>query len=394
MRIVLVSEWFSEKMGYAENFLPKALADLGHEVHLITSNVQPYFNNPDYETTYFPFIGPAIQECGKKDYDGYVIHRLEHRTFRSHLVIKNLLYEIKNVKPQVVQTFDDGGLITYQVAAGQLIYGYKLFLETHRHASAFPPANQFKDNPLSLKWQVYKKIGHFVSSRIEKCYPISPDAAEISVRFFGIDRLKIEITPLGVDTAMFKPITTNEEVENRKRLREQFGFSDSDLVCIYTGRFSEDKNPLCLAKAVEILFKEGVLIKGLFLGAGAQSAGILNCDGCFVHPFVPATDLPNYYRAADIGVWPRQESTSQIDAAACGLPTIISDQTHVSERIAGNGLTYIENDQNDLAKKINLLVDPDKRREMGAIASKRMVELFSWESIAKKRISDYLSALN
>jgi hypothetical protein len=52
MRIAIISDWFSEKMGYAENCLPKALASLGHEVHLITSNVQPYFNSPNYRETY------------------------------------------------------------------------------------------------------------------------------------------------------------------------------------------------------------------------------------------------------------------------------------------------------------------------------------------------------
>lgn len=36
MQIAIVSDWFSEKMGYAENFLPKAMASLGHEVHLVT----------------------------------------------------------------------------------------------------------------------------------------------------------------------------------------------------------------------------------------------------------------------------------------------------------------------------------------------------------------------
>ncbi len=393
MLIVLISEWFSEKMGYAENFLPKALADLGHEVHLITSDVQPYFNSPDYERTYLPFIGPAIQECGIKEYDGYILHRLKHKTLRSHLLIMNLLREIRKIQPQIVQTFDDGGFITYQVAVGQFIYGYKLFLETHRHASAFPPAKQLKNASLSLRWHIYKSIGNIVSSRIEKCYPISPDAAEISVRFFGIDKRKIEISSLGVDTMMFKPITKIEEAKDRLSLRKQFDFLDSDVVCIYTGRFSEDKNPLCLAKAVEYLDNKGLKVKGLFLGAGPQLEEIQNCQGCYVHPFVPARDLPDYYRATDIGVWPRQESTSQIDAASCGLPTIISDQTHVSERISGNGLTYLEDDYIDLANKIAILIVPDQRKKMGEIAWKRMVELFSWESIAKKRIADYLSAL-
>jgi len=60
MRIVVVADWFSEKMGYSENCLPKALASLGHEVHLVTTEAQVYYNQPTYRATYEPFIGPPI----------------------------------------------------------------------------------------------------------------------------------------------------------------------------------------------------------------------------------------------------------------------------------------------------------------------------------------------
>ena len=60
MRIVLLSDWYAEQMGYAENALPKALAELGHEVHVLTSDAQPYFDSPDYAATYEPFIGPGL----------------------------------------------------------------------------------------------------------------------------------------------------------------------------------------------------------------------------------------------------------------------------------------------------------------------------------------------
>ncbi len=70
MRIVLISDWFAEKMGYAENCLPKALAALGHEVHLVTSIGQVYFNSPSYSATYEEFLGPAVVPAGVKAWDG------------------------------------------------------------------------------------------------------------------------------------------------------------------------------------------------------------------------------------------------------------------------------------------------------------------------------------
>ena len=85
MRIAIISDWFSEKMGYSENCLPKALAALGHEVHLVTSDAQVYFDSPFYAETYEPFIGPPVVPTGVRDHDGYVLHRLPHGRFRGRL---------------------------------------------------------------------------------------------------------------------------------------------------------------------------------------------------------------------------------------------------------------------------------------------------------------------
>ena len=57
MKIVLIQLWHSENMGYTDNMLPKYLAKLGHEVHLITSNGQIYFNSPEYSEVYEDALG-------------------------------------------------------------------------------------------------------------------------------------------------------------------------------------------------------------------------------------------------------------------------------------------------------------------------------------------------
>ena len=45
--------------------------------------------------------------------------------------------------------------------------------------------------------------------------------------------------------------------------------------------------------------------------------------------------LSAHYRAADIGIWPRQESMSMIDAASSGVPLIVSDKIGEPERVEG-----------------------------------------------------------
>jgi glycosyltransferase involved in cell wall biosynthesis len=396
MKIAIISDWFSEKMGYAENCLPKALASLGHEVHLITSNCQTYFNSPTYNETYEPFIGPGIVPCESRNLDGYSLHRLPYGQWRGRLRIRGLRNKLATLCPQIVQTFDVTSLSTLETALSKASVGYKLFLESHTHASVFPPALGNGSLRDSIYWLLYSKtFGKLLSALIEKCYPISPDAAEIVVRFFGIESRKVEVVPLGVDTDLFRPPNTGPAQQTRIQLRRSLGFAPNEVVCVYTGRFSKDKNPFCLAEAIGKLVAEGGAFRGLFVGNGLAEdvAAIRKLPGCIVNPFVPTSDLPPYYWAADIGIWPKQESTSQLDAAACGLPLILSNQIKVLERVNGNGLLYIEDNPDDLAQQIMRLSSPYIRKRMGVNGSKKVRKQFSWVKIAQQRLQNYETAL-
>ena len=176
-------------------------------------------------------------------------------------------------------------------------------------------------------------------------------------------------------------------------MRAELGYAEGDLVCIYTGQFTDVKNPLVLAQAVVLLRGQGMSVRGLFIGNGPQNDAIAACDGCTVLPFRPHRELPRYYRASDIGVWPTQESMSMLDAAACGLPIIVNDTLLATERIEGNGITYRLNDVRDLADKIRSLSDPARRRQLGDTGASRIAELFSWSAIARRRLADYQAAV-
>lgn len=395
MKIAVISDWFSEKMGYSENCLPKALASLGHEVHLITSNVQPYFHKPSYKETYEPFIGPGVVACGVKQYDGYTLHRLPLGQWRGRRRIEGLVKCLSKLRPQIVQTFDIHCLSTYEAAFAQPWLGYRLFLETHVHASVFStPANVKKRMTFRL-WDDLMKMGRLVSFFSKKCYPISSDAAEIAIQFYGVDKKKIQKCSLGVDTDLFRPLDSDASRKERQELRAILGFKPDDVVCIYTGRFAQGKDPLSLARAIDLLVVQGQPFRALFVGNGTSEevAAIQACRGCVVHPFVPFRDLAPFYHVADIGVWPRQESTSQLDAIACGLPIILSNRVQVGERVDGNGLLYEEGNVLDLAQKIGMLIDQGVRQEMGYLGSQKAREHFSWNLIARQRILDYIASL-
>jgi len=392
MKIVLVSTWYSENMGYSENTLPKSLAYLGHEVHLITSTAQVYYNSKFYDSTYRKFIGPPILEPVSKQIDGYTLHRLPLKEKLLGIKIEGLIDKVAEIKPDIVQTFDIDGLNTYSLALAQPKFGYKLFTEMHMHASVYP-SYQTKKLLRIIKW--YWKWGRFlkkINDATVLCYPIAADCADIAKIVFKVPENKLKIQSLGTDTQLFKLITTPLEAEQRKEIRNQFGFTDADIVCVYTGRITKDKSPSVLAEAIKILHQRNEThYKALFVGIGEKEEveKIKNTPGCVVKNFVPVFDLPKYYQASDIAVWPNQESTSQLDAIACGLPLIINDTVTIKERVEGNGLFYKLMDTKDLANKLLDLKNESIRKEYGEAGVTKAQNQFSWIKIASERVKDY-----
>ncbi|MBI3584677.1 MAG: glycosyltransferase family 4 protein [Nitrospinae bacterium] len=392
MRVVILSETYSKKMGYSDGALSKALSRLGIEVHLVTTNLPPYYYLPDFQQTYGSFVDADVESPLFEDIDGYRVHYLPHKKLFGYVRMRGLFDKLQFLKPHIVQTFTAISWIPLDAACFKPFLTYKLFTGSHTTASVFPLAKRKthlwdKENLKSIFTRAV--CGRFVSFFSEKCYGATIDCADIAVRFFGVQTSKIDICPLGVDTDLFSPINNEESRSSRIQTRKQLGFESTDIVCIYTGRFTNDKNPLLLAKAIECLVSLGLPFRGLFLGEGIQSKAIKNCFGCVIHPFVPFSNLGNYFRSADIGVWPTQESMSMLDAAACGLPIVVNDTLIARERIEGNGITYRLNDVNDLVRVLKSLVNNEMRNRLGQSGAKRMASEFSWSSLAKRRLRDY-----
>jgi glycosyltransferase involved in cell wall biosynthesis len=395
MRVVLLSETFTKGMGYLENLLPKYLARLGVETHVVASDLPCYYRQKAGSEAYSGFLEP-LQPGSVEVRDGFTLHILGHRKTFGHMRMTGLREKLSWIRPDVVQTSTPIGWIALDAARCKAAFGYKLFTGSHHHASVFPLATE----PTSLwsadrlKCLALRTIpGWLVSRMTEKCHAISEDCADVAARFFGVPRSKLEICPLGVDTELFHSAASAGEAAERTALRARLGFPENEIVCVYSGRFSAEKNPLLLARAVAELRRQGESYSGLFVGNGEQAEEIRKCQGCLTHPFVKVEELGALYRSADIGAWPAQESLSMLDAAACGLPIVANDTMSAKERLYGNGMTYRLNDQTDLARALCGLRDVETRRVMGECGARKMAEQFSWESIARRRIGDYEAAL-
>jgi glycosyltransferase involved in cell wall biosynthesis len=396
MRLVLLTEFFAKHMGYIGSVLPRYLASLGVEVHVVTLDLAPYHQIDDFLKTYGTFSAAAVPAAGTiEKFDGYDLHVLPHQSLLGYMRMPGLFNKLRDLQPDVVQTLAPIGWIPLDAAFTRPFLNYSLFTGAHTTASVFPLAKQRvpkKDAAYFRSLATRALPGRLVSLQTEKCFAATDDCADVAIRFLGVQKSKIEVSPLGVDTEIFGPPVGGNDQLKRKSFRAKLGFGDNEIVCIYTGRFSNDKNPLLLAKAIERLMAMGLPFRGLFVGGGTQEDSIAACDGCVVRPFVPFSELPPWFHAADIGVWPTQESTSMLDAAACGLPIVVNDSLVAIERIQGNGVTHRLNDLDDLVRALSELQSPGRRASLGAIGVRRMKSEFSWASIAIRRLRSYEAA--
>ncbi len=396
MKIAVVSSFYSQGMGYVENCLPKALAALGHDVHVLTSPLNVYGNAPEYDSTYREFLGPADQGTGTLKVDGYTVHRLPSRMLGGYVLITGLASAIRAIRPDVVHSLEIASVQTFQLALLKATQRFKLFTETHQHLSVVKPFLKKESGDVLRKaaYRVTRTLPTYLASlAVERCYAIAPDCVYVANEFYGVPHEKLKLQSLGTDTDLFRPPISPEELEKRAAQRRARGYSESDVVCIYTGRFSVDKNPLALARAVALLSSQQPGFHGLFIGEGGQRADILSCPNATVSSFVKYAELADVYRLADIAVWPRQESMSMLDAAACGLPLVVSNAIGESERVTGNGAVYEENDVDDLARALLDLASPERRKTLGAAGRAKMVDGFSWALIARAIEADYEAAM-
>ena len=398
MKIVLISQFFSEGMGYTENILPKYLSKLGHEVTVIASDLQVYGNSQSYTDNYASFLGDAKCSIGESQQDGFVLHRLESYSIAGYVGLKKLGDQIKRLQPDIIQFIQVAGINNFSTLLSPFKLHSAVFTECHQHASI--SKNMTGRMSVSayvnkLWYRISRTFPSFIShKRVEKCFAISPDCEVVANELYGVPVRKIVPLSLGTDTQLFHACRSQEEEKQRNELRAELGVESNQILAVYTGRFCANKNPLFLARAIEILYNKDKKFTALFIGFGEQEIAIKACKGCQVVDFQPHNKLAGLYRAADIAVWPREESMSMLDAAASGLPLIVSNKMGELDRVSGNGFTYNEESIDSLVESLSQLESKSKRDEMSKIGTDKMIKSYSWLAHAETRFEYYKIAMS
>jgi glycosyltransferase involved in cell wall biosynthesis len=192
----------------------------------------------------------------------------------------------------------------------------------------------------------------------------------------GIKPEKVLCYPRGIDVQRFTPEKRNGFLARR------YGVKDT-CALLYVGRVSREKNLDLLVEAygnLQTLVDQVHLVvvgDGPYLAAMQQALARRPCTFTGV---LTGDDLVAAYASADVFVFPSATDTFGnvvLEAQACGLPVIVSDQGGPRENMlpGQTGLMVTANDKEELTTAMqSFVVDAKRRRAMGAAARQYMEE--------------------
>jgi glycosyltransferase involved in cell wall biosynthesis len=392
MKIVHVMSWYMPNMGYEENFLPAEQSKLGHQVQIITADRLPaYIGYKDY-------IGKVFDEriigSGIFDYNNVTVHRL-HCRFEvvngGQVILKGLRKTLRDLKPDIVHAHGTLTPLAILAVWYSKELGYKVFVDDHSHAGNFKIDSVLKKTYVRVAALFYRTYGKRVS-----CWMPITSAARPLLALLKVPEERIETTYLGADATRFI-----KSDELRAAGRALIGIGADDTLIITSGKFDESKDIHILVEAFHAFASKRDDIYLLLLGNGGEaymqrirtlatrsdaSSRILFKD------FVSNSELPLYYNAADLGVWPGNPSITVIEAIATGLPVILPEEELayglLFKKDAAVG--FKRGDPDSLSESVlKLLHDSNLKSKTISNCLFLVKNTLSWRRIAERTIEIY-----
>jgi len=393
MRIVHVMAWYIPGMGYQENFLPIEQAKLGHQVEIITSDRLPAFKG--YKSHVGKLMGGRYLGSGEFRDGELVIHRLGTILEIENggwLLMSGVKSQLRDSRPDVVHSHGAFASYTLETVLLSEKLQYKSFVDDHSHSNNFRPDTLAKKGYVKIASAFYR----FYGDRVRCWMPVTYASKAILESLLPIPEGRIELLHLGADARRFR-----KSDELRRRGRSRLGVSGDEFLVMTSGKFDSSKDIHILLAAMGRLMHEDANLRLAVVGSGpedyitylkdlAKALGIAKRI-TFV-PFVPNSELPELYNAADLGVWPGDHSITVIEAVGTGLPVIVpSDDLGYKVLFDANAaVRFKRGDMDELQIAIKSTISNRRlRSDISGKAEELVKDELSWEKIARKSIGIY-----
>ncbi|MCB0045328.1 MAG: glycosyltransferase family 4 protein [Caldilineaceae bacterium] len=239
-------------------------------------------------------------------------------------------------------------------------------------------------------------------ARAARVIAVSRQTADDLVAEFGAPPAKIEVVPNGVD-AMFTPGTAADSMAFRDAMRLP------DRFILYVGTLEPRKNLAMLLRGyaryrnadpepAPLILAGG---KGWFYDEIFTLVEELGIEESVSFPgYIPAEELPNWYRAATVFVYPSRFEgfgLPVLEAMACATPVICSDAPSLTELVGDAALIVTRAEEpgaDELAAALTrVLADSALHQELSQRGAARAAR-FTWVRTAQETLAVYEQAAN
>ncbi|MFY9647046.1 MAG: glycosyltransferase family 4 protein [Terriglobales bacterium] len=242
-------------------------------------------------------------------------------------------------------------------------------------------------------------VAGFLYRRADRIVVVSPAFKDRLMRDWNIRAEKICVVENGVETDLFRLEPAATELRKQLKLEQRF------LVC-YIGTMGNAHGLETLIAAAEELRTKLPRAMFLLIGEGAEKEQVVRLaaarglDNIQFLGQQPRERIPAYISAADVCVVMLRKSelfktvipTKLLEYMACERPVIVAvdGQARQIVEAAGAGVFVEPENSSALAQAIvDLVAEPERRRQMGASGRRYIVNRLSREKTAR----DYITVL-
>lgn len=347
MNIVQIEDFFHPDAGYQINILSKFMVKRGHDVTILTSEIK---NAPKFLSSFFSMenLHGKDNEYSKK-YGVRIIRVPTKRFISGRAQFKNIIFNtVESLKPDILYIHGNDTLIAIQYLLKLKKLGVPIVLDSHMLEMA--SVNKYK----KIFRILYRKF--ITPIIIKNKIPVIRTQNDFYVeKYLGIPLSQSPWISVGTDTSIFYP-----DKNKRRIFRMENNIEENDLVFIYAGKLDETKGAKLLARAFskKIDAKHNIVLivvgtSNLEISSEIEEIFTLSENRILRFPTQKYIDLPKYYQASDIAIFPKQSSLSFYDVQASGLPTLMeNNRINIDRLTSNNGLIFRSGDVLDFRQRI------------------------------------------
>ena len=223
---------------------------------------------------------------------------------------------------------------------------------------------------------------------------VSKFSREEIVRFFGIPKSQVCVIHNGIDTA-FRPMTSADS-QVLKHFKDRLELPDNYILSI--GNRKPHKNICRMVEAYcRAPIEEPLVLLTDFDPRILEIAQRYNKKHkIYFLRFVSNEVLPYVYAMARVFVYPSLYEGfgfPPLEAAACGIPVVVSDRTSLPEVMADCAVYVNPEDLDDIARGIQLALKNSPEKQGRVVGGLELVKRYSWKKMAEETLMIYGSVL-